>query len=623
MSRAAEDSESGYESSAPKRAKTGAGGGGMAKGGAGKTNSDQQVNPIPRNLSTQSVTLNFVQRTWEEIGPGELKYLPLCQTIRYMFDKAMIRQFNKFKGLWSTMEVHQPHARISNLIMLQDDLINQGGTPLETTAFTQACYMLTYRPSFEDMCFQLGDQPCDATETVRCKYQLAKSCSPPNSRLIKIEGYTDFEQLSIHPYKRDVYAGPEDTTTSVVDRDYSYDYPYVHPIVRPLNVFSGNLQAENKFFVKPFNTVTFSRNTDKIALHKYGDTVEIPINTNLNGKRLLNNEFNEIFANAHTTKFGNVTVSYDTEWSYPGYNRPYFIRKDGLDVLMPTLNLKDLKSIPHTFLTMPPIKKANNALLKQRCSFILEQEVSITFNFIQSVFPDPEIPDDNTDQFFLAANDGIILRPNFYGQQDASYAQPFCPKSKMQCIPGPCPFPDSFAGLIQFIGQIGHWVDTGKKMQIGNDTYSCYNFNSDPAGKFMDIAVDLGTPAFVSNHQIGVADFITQSEFQKAFSDARVNGQPVFYVSVKGLVALDENHCQAPFALIDENNKTLITISEGQCMTVLKSKCTAEPDGTFIGKIKIDLSVLDAWMADDKIVCSASTDVMRSSANREAHVFFC
>lgn len=53
---------------------------------------------IPRHLPLQHIELNFVQRTWQEFAPGELYYVPTCQTIKYMFDEAMHKQLAKFKG---------------------------------------------------------------------------------------------------------------------------------------------------------------------------------------------------------------------------------------------------------------------------------------------------------------------------------------------------------------------------------------------------------------------------------------------------------------------------------------------------------------------------------------------
>lgn len=331
--------------------------GGMARGGGAQ---DDKTDPIPRSLPTQSITLNFVQRTWEEIGPGELKYLPLSVGPRYMFDTAMKAQYKKFEGLWSTMEIHHPKARLSNLIMLQDDLINQGGTPMETTAFTQACYMMTFKPRGQSQYFALGNVACSNT-TTPITYNLSEvTCEPPITQLITLKGYEEFEKLGVIPAKLDINAGP----IPKKNLDPNIEDPYIHPQTEPGygRVVSGNMQVGPESFLKPFKTLTYAKNMDSIKLHKYGDVVEIPITTNLDGVKLLRHENNNLFQE-------NMVINgqtYNTEFYYPGINRPYLSRSDNMNLIKPTEHIKGMSHLNHTFITMPPIKKANHALLKQR-----------------------------------------------------------------------------------------------------------------------------------------------------------------------------------------------------------------------------------------------------------------
>lgn len=440
----------------------GAAGGGVAKGGGSQ---DGKTNPIPRNLSTQSITLNFVQRTWEEIGPGELKYLPLSVTPRYMFDPAMRQQFKKFDNLWSTMEIHQPHARLTNLIMLQDDLINQGGTPMETTAFTQACYMLTFKPRGQSQYFGLGSINCGSNIVQPLSYDFSTiSCDQPNSQLLDMQGYEEFEKLAVMPAKLNINAGPSTKQTfqaNITD-------PYIHPQTGTLGeTFSGNMQVGPEHFLKPLKTITYAKNMDQISLHKYGDTVTIPIKTNLEGLKLLRHEQNNIFTDKFSVPTGPTTpnLTYNSEFYYPSVNRPYFSRGDNFNAIKPAELLKKNGHLEHVFLTMPPIKKANKALLKQRCSFMLEQHFSVTFNFPQSIWHSDDAGEEPEDDFYLAQKSGVILRPNMYGRQDITPTPqgPFCPRGGIQCgsnLPGvrlaDCPRENTFDNLMMWLLNLNH-----------------------------------------------------------------------------------------------------------------------------------------------------------------------
>lgn len=120
---------------------------------AGGVAKEQKVEPIPRVLPQNTITLNFTQRTWEEISPTKLYYLPLSQTVKYMMDPAMLSQFSKFKNMWETMTINDVGFRISNCILLQDDLRVQNNTPTDATAFTQVCYMIHYTPHRQNQFF--------------------------------------------------------------------------------------------------------------------------------------------------------------------------------------------------------------------------------------------------------------------------------------------------------------------------------------------------------------------------------------------------------------------------------------------------------------------------------------
>nr|WAX26047.1 MAG: major capsid protein [Army ant associated bidensovirus 5] len=460
MKRANEDSGGGD-------AKKSAGSGGMLKGMPG--GADQKVDPIPRPLHMQTITLNFTQRTWEEIGAGELKYLPLCQTVYYMMDEAMLGQLNKFKGLCTTMQIHQPKARISNLLMLQDDLINQGGTPLETTAFTQACYMIKYSPSRQINYFQLANiDNCKTGAHTPLLYDLSDVvCGEDYKQLISLSHYEDFEKLAILPAKVDKYAGysPHEEVKFTKTGDINQmDNVYISPFPKTsyaASEYSANMQPTVVPVVPPLKQITWAKNLDKISFHKYGDTIEIPITTNMEGVPLLpdpKNDFTTRTTQFLTSPTGEVDLlTVGTELIWPGQNRPYNNRKDNLAEYTTYDATKGWSPLSHCFFTMPPIRKANGALLKQRVSFLLEQSFSITINTTESIWGE-----DVGQEFVLSQNNGVIIRPHLYGKLKEKKADPenaICPtKTSVKCDGSKC-YLDTFASLIDI------FVD--KKFDLG------------------------------------------------------------------------------------------------------------------------------------------------------------
>lgn len=430
------------------------------KRGTDDGSSEQKTSPIPRNLSHQSVTLHFKNTTWEEIGRGELKYFPACQNPYYIMDSAMLEQFVRFKHLWSTMEIHDVNYKMSNLMMLQDDYRIEAGTPVDTTTFVQVCYLLEYCPTRNTEYFMLYDVTNkESLEGTPVTYDFALDTT--NSQLIKLKGYNNFETLGIRPALINKNAGYEPSASPQYDpTKYSIMSPYIAPdapgIIREC---SANLQVStapaDDYFVDFAQHPTFSRNLDKVTSFKYGDTLQRSIVTNLHDKQLVNLPNND-FTNRENyldVIIDNKKVRFIKEWCYPSPNRPYYSRNTNLSGLTPLLNPKRLNNLRHHFISMPPIKKANDSLLGQRCSFMLESSFSVTFNFIESIFEDDEA------QEFLHQKDAILLRPNIYGKLKkdiGSNSGAFCRSGTIpECTSTTiCPINDSFAELFSFLSVI-------------------------------------------------------------------------------------------------------------------------------------------------------------------------
>nr|QTE03889.1 MAG: VP1 [Tarsiger cyanurus densovirus] len=435
------------------------------KNETGEEGPEKKIAPIPRHLPQQSITLNFVCRSWETLAPGELLYLPLCQTPKYMMDDMSRACFNQFAAsMWGTLEIHNPSFRIANIIFLQDDLRVQSSTPTDATAFTQVCYLIQYSPTRNAEYFKLqAMQDYDQVFTGRdLTYQLQPAKGGSKMTKVGELNYEQFDKMIVRTAKIDEHAGFVPGVLDFIEDSYNIEDAYIAPNLRNANELeiatcSGNLQMPNseKRWLGPSNTYAYSRNLDKIQFHKYGDVIEGNITTNLNGVKLMNTSDND-FTKDTTVSYRNMEddVVYQTEWAYPSANRPYLSRKSNLDPYLHQVDApkEKFKPLQHHFFTMPPILKPNGALLGQRASFTLEQHVSVTFNQIQSVFDSEE--DIDTDLYMNQAS-GVKLRRNIYGRviKTDDLRNPLCGRNDPECV-GSCRVPPTWDGVNKFFGDI-------------------------------------------------------------------------------------------------------------------------------------------------------------------------
>lgn len=115
---------------------------------------------------------------------------------------------------------------------------------------------------------------------------------------------------------------------------------------------------------------------------------------------------------------------------------------------------KGLGHLQYHFLTMPPIRKANKALLKQRCSFMLEQSFSVTLNFPESVWDEDTTEGQGTTRNILDQSDAVVLRPLLYGKlvSEKKNDGAIC-SNNFVCTGDQCPFDNSWGSLVSI------WVD--------------------------------------------------------------------------------------------------------------------------------------------------------------------
>lgn len=443
-----------------------------SSGGGEPPAKEEKKDPIPRHIPSSSITLNFVTRTWELIKPGKLYYLPLEQTPQFMFDPAMIQQYNKFKELWHTMEIHTPSAKLSNLIMLQNEMKVQSGTPANNAIFTQVCYTQTYEPKGQKQYFKLGNltNVNDPLSFKEITYKL-KPSSPSKSQLIELNGFSDFNSLAVLGAKANTTAGfiPYG---SVKQKDGLLLDPYIAPntTATALVLASGNMKPEDSTdnYIPPANILTYSKNQDKINFYKYGDCINIPIHTNIEGMHLAKHASNDFLNDQFfTVKEGDDELTYKAQFAWPSRNRPFLNRGNYYDVNSDPITAgKAFKPLKHTFLCMPPIYSNTDALIGQTCSALLEQHISVTFHMNQAVFFANE--DDDAQQ--VNQDNQILLRRNIYptpvkikppkppinGQNEKSV---FCRKGKLICKNDPtnkdqkC-YGNDFSSLSDFIDSL-------------------------------------------------------------------------------------------------------------------------------------------------------------------------
>nr|DAC81439.1 TPA_asm: VP [False wolf spider monodnaparvovirus] len=401
------------------------------KGPAGSAGSSGQraetkTNPIPRLFKTQTLTFHFTNRTWEEVGPGELLYLPTCTSPAYMFSKADLSIFDKYSPLMSTFEIHGFKSRVSNILMLQDEIKSEGGTPRDVTAYTQACYLLVYQPNRINNWFKLGTTS-DCAEKQKI-LSIDMSCKPECnviSQFKKVDGYTDFEHLTINPakpYQTGGWSGNSATIEGLEDEKeedfgkgkYSIKENFFSPDPnQPLHQYSCNYLGKDDYI--PLNThPSYARNLDSWRLYKYGEEFEIDINTNLDNIKLINNDKNHIVPVWDKLNRNPAPLKQSDDYGvesimiYPSRNRPYYSRRDNMNSIGPIETKNNEGRLQHTFITMPPIKKNDGSLIKQRASFLFEQSCTITMQF-------PEYTSDPSSIYsMIAQNDGVVLRPGIF-----------------------------------------------------------------------------------------------------------------------------------------------------------------------------------------------------------------
>lgn len=452
------------------------------EGGSGKKgcpSDDTKTQLIPRSLPPSSITIHFKLTTWEEFAPGRLYYLPTCVTPKWIVNgnNNLQLQLAQYLPLAQSFEIHTPEVKLSNLIFLQDDLRVQSNTPTDATAFTQVCYLMHFCPTTPTEYFKLGNlvngRNSDVTDL---EYELQPNYNSAFTQVGEIN-YTDFTNTLLIPAYINRTAGwnTDGNRGQNPNPPYNDFPPYISPMTTPKSFgetidfhryCSHNLQANaSSHFLKPNKTIGFIKDMDKTTIYKYGDTIHLPIETNLEGQTLARSPNNYFWTDQTFTYVGGGnTVVYQKEFYYPGNNRPFLCRCTQYDPYVGCiLHNKSFKKLKHHFITMPPIRKPNGALLGQRCSAICEQTFAITINFDTSHWNSSDEPEkinvytSNSDDVQMKSQiHKTIVRNAIYGNVKEGGKPPppydggpLCPYG-MDCS-GLCDFSNDWYGLMAWL----------------------------------------------------------------------------------------------------------------------------------------------------------------------------
>ena len=107
--------------------------GGMGNSGLHGIPAEESVSSISRPLPYKHVTFLFLQRSWEELDTS-LSTLARTITLLPVLDDEMIKVIKSVLPCLG-FRVHTPHVKISNFIILTDELSVKANTPMEVSSF--------------------------------------------------------------------------------------------------------------------------------------------------------------------------------------------------------------------------------------------------------------------------------------------------------------------------------------------------------------------------------------------------------------------------------------------------------------------------------------------------------
>lgn len=401
------------------------GAGGAAPGGVNQQDTD--ISPIPRPIRRRSLTFPFIQRSWEEIGTDSLYYVPLCMYPGAMMDIQMNSLWNQFIDITKSFRIEGCKFRLSNWIVVNDELQTTGGAIAEESSIVQRSKIIHFTPK---MAHTTAFQFSGITPT---SSYMVKDTTPDQSFLWNVGEYDgdngSFEDLALlelanatNVFRGDnIWNGPyrlnSNLSSNAVGNASVLSYmkntsdTVNHWPADAIGVESGvgNYTAPN---------ISQAKNLINYEIISGNDICEYDVVTNLKGMPIDPQRYLLQSSDIKTgvTAFDTISMMYNNEGETSGvaridgiFNVPLIkcwlaatpttivdagclvrkwpsifdplIMRDKIGSNGVALQQLKNKPLEHHFFTMIPIKKSNGDLMKQRASVQMEQEMYITFDF--------------------------------------------------------------------------------------------------------------------------------------------------------------------------------------------------------------------------------------------------
>jgi len=406
--------------SRPKNDEDGTDGGGVEEGGGrvvrsagssgGTGNSGQHgipagesVSPVPRPLPYKHVTFSFVQRSWEELD-SSLSTLPITIALLPVLDDEMIKVIKSVLPCCLGFRVHTPHVKISNFIILTDELSVKANTPMEMSSFVQQSKIIHYMPkNFVTTGYNFSNN----STISGIKYSELVGINK-KKQMVRIPNTEDFETVSIYGIDHTIHGNLMNhnkmyqgyVLNDLTSQKYSLLAPansetdhkwealtYAYGVVDE----NGNNEHVTSTWSLDKRAIAKCKNLDKIEIIGASDVIEYDVETNIEGDVLYPDAINTYTPNVfgYFMVPGTERETQKTLWKvgftpWPSTFNPKMKRRTA--ALGDQWLQAQYNPLQHHFFTMVPIHKSNGTLMKQRASCMVEQSFQVSF-----IFRDEEI----------------------------------------------------------------------------------------------------------------------------------------------------------------------------------------------------------------------------------------
>lgn len=378
-------------------------GGGSGNSGQHGIPSGESVSPVPRPMPYKHVTFSFVQRSWEEIDTG-LSTLPISIALYPILDDEMLTVIKQVLPCCLGFRVHAPHVKLSNFIILTDEIQMKGATPSEMSSFVQQSKIIHYMPkNFVTTGYTLSN--VDTIKPITFTKLMGHN---KMNQMVKLPNSDDFETLSIYGISGSIHGNLWNrnkmyqgyvlndlesqhyslySSASTVEDTKWEQLSYAYGVVDE----KGDAHSATSMWTVEKRAITKCKNLDKIEIVGASDVIEYDIETNIEGDVLypdtVDNHTPSVFS--YFVVKGLEKNSGLTMWKvgctpWPSTFNPKMYRRNA--ALGDQWLQAQYKPLQHHFFTMVPIHKSDGKLMKQRASCMVEQSFQVSF-----IFRDEEI----------------------------------------------------------------------------------------------------------------------------------------------------------------------------------------------------------------------------------------